>query len=317
MPPRAALKHNATIALPAGAFFKNLPRTAPESGACGAGASALALSHDFAPQFALPRAEEPPHSRVLGKVSRLLARNIVSKKLPLGNAGPLVSFTFDDAPESACTIGAALLEDYRARGTYYISGEGCGASGYCGRLASTEHLKAIAVKGHEIGCHTFSHVAVARVGRKKLAADLARNDTFLADIRGVRAVHNFAYPYGEFSLGTKLYLQGKFDSCRSLRPGINAGSADLGALRSCALENASIDRRGVAAIIAEAVRVNGWLIFAGHDVAAEPSRFGVTPDLFAFALKTAREAGCQLANVRDALPILRGRVVYPDAEHLG
>ena len=72
-----------------------------------------------------------------------------------------------------------------------------------------------------------------------------------------------------------------------------------------------------AAIIAETVRVNGWLIFACHDVAAEPSRFGVTPDLFAFALKTARDAGCQLANVRDALLILRGRVVYPGSEDLG
>ena len=107
------------------------------------------------------------------------------------------------------------------------------------------------------------------------------------------------------------------NSCRSLQPGVNAGSADLGALKSWELQNATIDRRGIAAIIAETVRVNGWLIFACHDVATEPSRFGVTPDLFAFALKTARDAGCQLANVRDALLILRGRVVYPGSEDLG
>jgi peptidoglycan/xylan/chitin deacetylase (PgdA/CDA1 family) len=277
----------------------------------------LTLSHDFAPQFALPRAEQALPTRALGKLSRFLARRIVSKKLPMTNARPLVSFSFDDAPESACTTGAALLEEHRARGTYYISGGGCGAVGYCGRLASAEILRALAAKGHEIGCHTYSHVAVARVGRQKLAAELSRNDAFLQGIQNVRTPYNFAYPYGEFSFGTKLYLQGKFDSCRSLRPGVNAGSVDLGALKSCELQNASAGRRAVTEIIAETVRSNGWLIFACHDVAAEPSRFGVTPDLFGFALKTAREAGCHLASVRDALLILRGRVVYPGSEELG
>jgi peptidoglycan/xylan/chitin deacetylase (PgdA/CDA1 family) len=276
----------------------------------------LTLSHDFAPEFALPRAEQSRTANAFGKVSRFLARRVVSKKLPLNNVRPLVSFSFDDAPESACTTGAALLEEHRARGTYYISGGGCGTAGYCGRLAGADTLRALAAKGHEIGCHTYSHVAVARVERGTLSAELSRNDIFLQGIQSGRTPYNFAYPYGEYSLGTKLYLQNRFDSCRSLRPGINADSADLGALKSLELQNFSIDRRGVAAIIAETVRLSGWLIFACHDVAAEPSRFGVTPELFAFALITAREAGCQLANVRDALLILRGRVVYPGGEDL-
>jgi peptidoglycan/xylan/chitin deacetylase (PgdA/CDA1 family) len=279
--------------------------------------ASLTLSYDFAPQFALPRAEQSRPARAIGKVSRFLARKIVSKKLSLHNARPLVSFSFDDAPQSACTIGAALLEEHRTRGTYYISGGGCGAAGYCGRLTDAATLKALAAKGHEIGCHTYSHVAVARVGRRKLTAELARNNAFLQDIQKGREPYNFAYPYGEYSLGTKLYLQQRFDSCRSLRPGINVGSADLGSLKSWELQDASIDRRGVSAIIAETVRLNGWLIFACHDVAAEPSRFGVTPDLFAFALKTARDAGCHVASVRDALLILRGRVVYPAGEEIG
>lgn len=277
----------------------------------------MTLSHDFAPQFALPRAEQSRPAAAFGKVSRFLARKIVSKSLPLNNARPLVSFSFDDVPESACTTGAALLEEHRTRGTYYVSAGGCGAAGYCGRLASADILKALAARGHDIGCHTYSHVAVARVGRQKLTAELSRNGAFLRNVGNVRAPYNFAYPYGEYSLGTKLYLQDRFNSCRSLQPGVNAGSADLGALKSWELQNATIDRRGLAAIIAETVRVNGWLIFACHDVAAEPSRFGVTPDLFAVALKTARDAGCQLANVRDALLILRGRVVYPGSEDLG
>ena len=277
----------------------------------------MSLSHDFAPQFALPRAQQSRAKRALGKLSRFAARTIATKTLALTNSKPLVSFTFDDAPETACTTGATLLEEHKARGTYYISAAGCGSAGYCGRLAGAESLKSLAAKGHEIGCHTYSHVAVARVGRQKLAAEISRNGAFLQSVQNVRMPFNFAYPYGEFSLGTKLYLQRQFDSCRSLLPGVNAGSADLGALKSCELQNASIDRRGVAAIIAEAVRRNGWLIFTCHDVAAEPSRFGVTPDLLGFALKTARDAGCHLAGVRDALLILRGRVAYPGGEDIG
>jgi len=277
----------------------------------------LSLSHDFAPQFALPRAEQSRPKRAIGKLSRFAARTIATKTVRLTNEKPLVSFTFDDAPQSACTTGAALLEDYKARGTYYISGAGCGTEGYCGRLAKAEDLKALAATGHEIGCHTFSHVAVARVRRQKLATELSRNGAFLQGVQTVPALYNFAYPYGEFSLTTKLYLQTQFDSCRSLLPGVNIGSADLGALKSCELQNASIDRRGVAAIIAATVRHNGWLIFTSHDVAAEPSRFGVSPDLLAFAITTAREAGCHLTSVRDALLILRGRVAYPGSEEIG
>ena len=277
----------------------------------------MSLSHDFAPQFALPRAEQSRSARVLGKLSRFAARIIAVKTVRLTNQRPLVSFTFDDAPVSACTIGAALLEEYKARGTYYVCGAGCGSEGFCGRLAAVADLKTLAVTGHEIGCHTYSHVAAARVGRQKLTADLARNGAFLGGVQRAATFYNFAYPYGEFSLATKLYLQRQFDSCRSLIPGVNIGSADLGALKSCELQNASIDRRGVAAIIAATVRHNGWLIFTSHDVAAEPSRFGVSPDLLAFALATARDAGCHLTSVRDALSILRGRVAYPGSEELG
>jgi peptidoglycan/xylan/chitin deacetylase (PgdA/CDA1 family) len=252
-----------------------------------------------------------------GKLSRFLARNIATKKLPMTNTRPLVTFAFDDAPASACANGALLLEQHKARGTFYISGGGCGTVGYCGPLATAEQLKALCTKGHEIGCHTFSHAAVARIAHAALVAELARNWSFLQNIHRDLTVRNFAYPYGEFCFRSKLYLEAHFDSCRSLQPGVNAGSADLGALKSCELQNTSIDRRDVANVIGETVRRNGWLIFTCHDVESEPSRFGVSPDLLAFALQTAREAGCHPVTVRDALLILNGAVAYPGQDDCG
>jgi len=51
----------------------------------------------------------------------------------------------------------------------------------------------------------------------------------------------FRYPYGDLSFRTKRYLEGRFDSCRSLLPGVHTGVIDLGALKTWALENA-VDR---------------------------------------------------------------------------
>ena len=270
------------------------------------------MLHDDITKFEVPlpdASELSAYARICGKSSRFLARSIVTKKLPMRNTAPLVSFTFDDAPASACSTGAFLLEQHQARGTFYISGAGCGRTGHCGRMATAAEVKAVWTNGHEIGCHTFSHTPVASVGRAALAAEVERNRAFLQAIHGDISACNFAYPYGQFSFGSKHYLQSRFHSCRTLRPGVNVGAADLGALKTCTLGNASIDREQVAGVIAETVRLNGWLIFASHDVEDVPSPYGVSPDLLVFALKTACEAGCRLVPVREALRILRGAIV--------
>lgn len=269
----------------------------------------MATSNDLIAQFALPRPEsagQTRYAKACGKASRFLARNVVTKKLTMRNAEPLVTFTFDDAPEFACDTGAQLLEQYQGRGTYYISGGGCGAPSPGGRLAAAGQIKALAARHHEIGCHTYWHTAVSGVSGVALVAELARNRSCLQGIDRDIAVRNFAYPYGDLSFRAKRRLEAQFDSCRSLLPGVNAGNVDLGALKSCELQNASVDRQAIADIVAETVRRNGWLIFVSHDVDDEPSRYGVSPGLLEFALNTAGAAGCRLVTVRDALRIMGG-----------
>jgi peptidoglycan/xylan/chitin deacetylase (PgdA/CDA1 family) len=264
---------------------------------------------EFSAPFTLPQARrlvEPSYRTVARKLSRVLARSVAGKPLPMRNATPLVSFTFDDAAASACNVGAALLERHQARGTYYISGGKCGAPSPTGRLATADQIKALYARGHEIGCHTFSHTPVAAISRPALAAEVDHNRAFLQGHLGNIVLRNFAYPYGDISFGAKRFLGGRFDSCRSLTPGVNAGVADLAVLKSNALEIASIDRAGIADLIAATVRLNGWLLFASHDVTNRPSRYGVTPDLVDFALRRAREAGCRVVSVGQALELVRG-----------
>jgi peptidoglycan/xylan/chitin deacetylase (PgdA/CDA1 family) len=257
-----------------------------------------------------------------GKVSRLLARNIRSKSLPMRNTAPLVTFTFDDVPASACRNGAPILERHGARGTFYACGGGCGMNSPGGQLADVQQLRILHANGHEIGCHTYSHIALPTANADHITSDLKRNEWILkAAISGL-AVRNFAYPYGALSLRTKRQIQVHFDSCRALLPGINTGRVDLGALKAWSLDNASIDRERISALLAETVRNNGWLIFCSHDVAEQPSRFGVTPDLLSFAIATAQAAGCVCTTTARSLSLIQGqqqqleRALSPQPERL-
>jgi peptidoglycan/xylan/chitin deacetylase (PgdA/CDA1 family) len=206
-----------------------------------------------------------------------------------------------------------LLEQYQARGTYYISGGGCGSTSLGVRLATRDEVKGLCSGGHEVGCHTYSHAAVSDLGSTALVAELDRNRSFLQGLDRHMVVRNFAYPYGDLSFRAKHYLEARFDTCRSILPGVNFGTTDLGALKAYELQNASTDRQGIREIIGETVRRNGWLVFTSHDVDEKPSRFGVSPDLLEFALQAAHDAGCQIAAIRDALRIVSGTGAPPAA----
>jgi peptidoglycan/xylan/chitin deacetylase (PgdA/CDA1 family) len=264
---------------------------------------------DFTMPIALPRAAgfgARPYKTIAGKLTRFLARNVPTKKLTMRNARPLVSFTFDDAAASACTTGALLLEQHQVRGTFYISSGKCGLPSPTGRLATTDQIEALYAKGHEIGCHTFSHMRVVGVDHGTLDTDLERNRAFLQGFLGDIPISNFAYPYGDISFKSKRHLGKRYDSCRALTLGVNVGIADLCVLKCYPLEQISIDRAGISQLIIETVRRNGWLMFASHDVRDTPSRYGVRPDLLAFAVRSALAAGCQVVPVAQALRQVRG-----------
>jgi peptidoglycan/xylan/chitin deacetylase (PgdA/CDA1 family) len=243
---------------------------------------------------------------ISGKAGRFLARSARTKTMRKADPQPLVSFTFDDAPVSSCREGAAILEEYGVRGTYYICAGGCGALSPSGPLASADDIEALLARGHEIGCHTYSHPAVSTLSRRELAGEIDRNRAGLEGICAGLVPRNFAFPYGDVSFGAKRYLERRFDSCRSSRFGLNIGTIDLGALRSWPLENASINRARIMKLVDETVRRQGWLIFNSHGVDKTPRRFVITPDLFGFAVAAAKSGGCRAVTIAEGLSVARG-----------
>jgi peptidoglycan/xylan/chitin deacetylase (PgdA/CDA1 family) len=260
----------------------------------------------------LARSPQDPNSgplptRLAGMALRFVARQICSKPLALRNARPMVSFTFDDVPASACEIGARILEQHGERGTFYVAAQACGKVTPGGPpLASIDQLRKVWANGHEIGCHTYTHTAVRSLSLDELGSELRQNRAALRSINSNLVVRNFAYPYGDMSVRTKRYLGTRFASCRSGHAGINTEIADLGGLNAWPLQNASLDRAKIAELITQTVQSRGWLIFYSHDVADQPSRFGVSPDLLEWAVLAAKQAGCVLTTIAEGLELVGG-----------
>jgi peptidoglycan/xylan/chitin deacetylase (PgdA/CDA1 family) len=239
--------------------------------------------------------------RYADKVERRASRYGFVKPATMRNSQPMVSFTFDDVPETAYATGAAMLERHRARGTFYVSGALAGTVQPDWRLMSADDCRDLHQRGHEIGCHTHSHRAAQALDAAEMEAEIVRNRVFFRSIATDLGPENFAYPYGSVSLARKRQVQRHFASCRGVTGGINAGRVDLALLKAVPLSDARTDRRAVEALIRATVARNGWLIFFTHDVTASPTPFGCTPGLLEHALAAAGSAGCATLTVRDAL----------------
>jgi peptidoglycan/xylan/chitin deacetylase (PgdA/CDA1 family) len=201
--------------------------------------------------------------------------------------GGIVSFTFDDFPRSALAVGGRILAERGLAGTFYTAMGIRGTATEIGSIFEDEDLDRALAEGHELACHTYSHLDCAAVRADELHADLTRNAEALVARTGGLVPASFAYPYGRLSPVAKRAVIGRFDTARGVRSGINAGDIDLGELRANRLYAASFDSSHLAALIAENCRRGGWLIFYTHDVAASPSPFGCTPQQFEWVVDCA------------------------------
>jgi peptidoglycan/xylan/chitin deacetylase (PgdA/CDA1 family) len=245
------------------------------------------------------------------KLSYRLAAHAKLAPLPAQATGPVLSFTFDDAPSSAATHGAAILEQHGLRGTFYLNGGLLGTRGDASPLMERAQARSVARAGHEIGCHTHAHADIRVQDWHALERDLAANHLAIAELTGGAPLRSFAYPFGGVSFGKKLRLQSMFQTCRGVRPGVNAGRIDTGFLRAVPLYSSELDLAEAARWIAEAVRLRGWLIFFTHDVADRPTRYGVTPQLLASVVRSALAAGCACLPVGEAFDRIRGEAMRP------
>lgn len=240
-------------------------------------------------------------STTKARISNRLARHLFTAPFQLRNKTPMVSFTFDDAPKSAATIGSRILDEYGARGTYYVAGKLVDKWSGNWTGLSADDIRDLHRRGHEIACHTFSHARAVDLDAAMMTAEIEKNRVYLKTLDPSIKPENFAYPYGLGSISRKAQLGRIFQSTRSIVPGINSGLVDLQYLRATPLIEQDIDRAGIERAYDEAVANNGWLIFYSHDVAAEPSGYGCTPSFLRHALEAASRRNIPILSVAEAL----------------
>jgi peptidoglycan/xylan/chitin deacetylase (PgdA/CDA1 family) len=121
--------------------------------------------------------------------------------------GMYVSISFDDGLKS-CLLASKIMDDYGAKGCFYINGKVISASDndkietFCREqlnmklmeFLSWEDIKDMVKRGHEIGNHTFSHNNCGKLSQEDFENDFEINHRLISE-KITPPVH-FAWPYG-------------------------------------------------------------------------------------------------------------------------
>ena len=254
---------------------------------------------------------------VLGDVRRKVLCSLHRRTFPLGSLGPIVTFSFDDFPRTAYSVGGAILEQFGGRGTYYVAAGLMNTSGELGEQFRVEDLHSLLEKGHELGSQTFYHSSSRSSSIDAFRADVEKGREALKELTGVDPA-NFAYPYGHATLESKKTLGQTLASSRSNFAGCNGPEVDLNLLKANRLYGDVDQSRSVERLIRQNVVQKSWLIFYTHDVRPNPSVYGCTPALFESAVSLAARSGSRILTVQDVLTEAGVRNGHPKGQvHCG
>ena len=245
-----------------------------------------------------------PWSRLAGYYQRKVASLSHTKPFFMRPLRPLISFTFDDFPQSAFRNGGAILNRFGVAGTYYAALGLMGKSSPSGLIFNGDDLPVLFEQGHELGCHTFAHCDSWDTPASEFEKSLVDNRLALHQLTPDRDFNTFAYPIQVPRPGVKAKTAKYFVSCRGGGQRINVGQIDLNQLSAYFLEKSRDNFQAIKDVIEQNRQAFGWLIFATHDVTDNPTPFGCTPEFFNNVVECAVNSGAQIVPVVEALQLL-------------
>jgi peptidoglycan/xylan/chitin deacetylase (PgdA/CDA1 family) len=250
----------------------------------------------------------------LGAARRLLLSSLSCRAGRLENETPLISFCFDDFPRSAYLAGGAILKRFGARGTYYAAPGLMNTCTDLGEQFTLGDIESLLTDGHELGCHTFSHVSCRNVSLKAFEADVLKGRETLRSMTG-RIPVNFAYPFGHVSFAAKKIIGAQMKTCRGIYGGLNGRNPDLNLLCSNSLYGGVDLLAQYESLVSANQQRKAWLIFYTHDVRDNPSPFGCTPALLEKVVSLALSQGFHVAPVQEVVDSMDPVQVDAMSEH--
>lgn len=242
--------------------------------------------------------------QLITKTKLLVLENTYTKTLDINLDQAIFSFTFDDVPVSAATNGARILEAANSTGTYYVA---LGMENVAKDKTSEQRqflnnaeIIDLHARGHNIGCHTYSHLNLRHTKVNDYSLDCEKNTSQLKQILGVNSIDHFSYPFGMIKPAGKKGMRHVYQTLRTTDHGINVGKTDLSHLRAVSLYSGRLDKQAIKAVIADAVANKAWLIFYTHDVRENPSQWGIKPDDFEWVVGLCQQANGHILNVEQA-----------------
>jgi len=240
------------------------------------------------------------------KLERKLIRIIPKRVLDIAPNEAIVSITFDDFPASAAHEAKQILSENGLLATYYLASGMLNTINDRMQICSDEDVRNIANAGHEIGCHTYSHMDCIKVNASKtsdLEKDLIKNYNHISKLAGIPPV-SFSYPFGGISFASRQLISKRFEYARGIYSGINTGKTDIMNLKANSIYSTTYDTTKISTLLAETKKCKGWCIFYTHDVTNNASDFGCSPEQFRAFIKLIIESKIQVLPVKHAMGYL-------------
>lgn len=236
---------------------------------------------------------------ILDRVGNRLTRHLARKDTHIAPGSYVVSFTFDDVPETALINGAPILEDAKARGTFYVSGSLSGTRSGNQKMLTIAQQRELHERGHEIACHTYSHINVGQHSARSVMEDVDKNADYFSQVADDLELDNFAYPYAVSSPLPHAALKRQFVTCRGGLPGVNIGNVDRGYLFAIDVRRDS-SLEELTYWVDKARASSGWLIFFTHDVGDDCTEFGCQPGVLRSLTRYCQKSNFEILTIKNA-----------------
>ncbi len=230
-----------------------------------------------------------------------MARWLNRRMHPIRLKKPVVTFTFDDFPRSALLVAGTMLRNHGFYGTYYTSFGLMDKTAPTGEIFKRSDLPEFIRQGHELACHTFDHCHSWDTAPDVYEASIRANQRAAAELLDGLKMNHFSYPISHPRPETKRRVSSHYQTARGGGQAHNSGETDLNFLKAFFLEQSRDDFAAIQGVIDANARANGWLIFATHDVCAEPTRYGCTPELFKKTLQSSIVSGAEILTINQAM----------------